>query len=170
MLKRDELIALCRREPEKMADLILSLEARIQELERRMKKNSKNSDKPLSSDGLKKPPQQNKRSKRKNGGQAGRPGKTLRYSDQPDRIVKHSPENCQGCGRTLAETAGVLICRRQEIEIPEKPIEVIAHQRLEKACPHCGQVNEGRWPAHLSGNVQYGRRIKAFRLYLMIYQ
>lgn len=153
-----------------MADLILSLEARIQELERRMKKHSKNSDKPPSSDGLKKPPQQNKRSKRKSGGQAGRPGKTLRYSDQPDRIVKHSPENCQGCGGTLAETAGVLICRRQEIEIPEKPIEVIEHQRLEKACPSCGAINEGRWPDHLKGNVQYGRRFKAFSLYLMIYQ
>ena len=170
MLNRDELIELCRQEPEKMADLILSLEARIAELERRTKKNSKNSDKPPSSDGLKKPPQQSNKSDRKAAGQQGRQGKTLRYSDQPDRIISHSAENCQECGQNLAEVEGLMIGHRQEIEIPEKPIEVIEHQRLEKACPNCGQVNQGQWPEHLKGNVQYGRRFKAFSLYLLIYQ
>ena len=153
-----------------MADLILSLEARIQELERRMNKNSKNSDKPPSSDGLKKPPQKKTGSDQKPGGQKGRQGKTLRYSDKPDRIIKHSAANCQECGQDLAEIEGLLIGRRQEIEIPQKPIEVIEHQRLEKACPNCGQINQGQWPDHLKGNVQYGRRFKAFSLYLMIYQ
>ena len=74
MLKREALIELCRQEPEKMADLILSLEARVQELERRLNKNSKNSDQPPSSDGLKKPPQKRQKSKRKTGGQKGRSG------------------------------------------------------------------------------------------------
>jgi len=153
-----------------MADLILSLEARIQELERRMNKNSKNSDKPPSSDGLKKPLQKKTGAEQKPGGQKGRQGKTLRYSDKPDRIIKHSADHCQGCGQDLVEIEGRLLCRRQEIEIPPKPIEVIEHQRLEKACPNCGAVNQGQWPDHLSGNVQYGRRFKAFSLYLMIYQ
>jgi transposase len=170
MMKRGELIELCRQEPEKMADLILSLEARIQELERRTKKNSKNSDQPPSSDGLKKPLQKNSKSKRKPGGQQGRPGKTLRYSEEPDRIISHSVESCQGCGQSLVEVEGLLICRRQEIEIPKKPIEVIEHQRVEKECPNCGQANQGQWPEHLTGNVQYGRRFKAFSLYLLIYQ
>lgn len=169
-MKRVELIELCRQEPEKMADLILSLEARIQELERRTKKNSKNSDQPPSSDGLKKPPQKNNKSKRKPGGQKGRQGKTLRYSEEPDRIISHSAKTCQGCGQSLVEVEGLLICRRQEIEIPQKPIEVIEHQRVEKACPNCGQANQGQWPEHLTGNVQYGRRFKAFSLYLLIYQ
>ena len=169
-MKRVELIELCRQEPEKMADLILSLEARIQELERRTKKNSKNSDQPPSSDGLKKPPQKSNKSKRKAGGQPGRKGKTLRYSDEPDRVINHSVEDCQGCGQSLDEVEGVMLCRRQEVELPEKPIEVIEHQRVEKACPNCEQANQGQWPEHLKGNVQYGRRFKAFSLYLLIYQ
>jgi transposase len=62
------------------------------------------------------------------------------------------------------------LSRRQEIEIPEKPIQIIEHQRLEKRCPCCGQRNQGQWPTHLTGNVQYGRRFKAFCLYLLNYQ
>jgi len=154
MMNRVELIELCRQEPEKMADLILSLAARIEELERRTKKNSKNSDQPPSSDGLKKPPQKKNKSKRKPGGQQGRVGKTLRYSDEPDRIIRHSAENCQGCGQSLVEVEGLMLCRRQEIEIPEKPIEVIEHQRLEKACPNWGQANQGQWPEHGTGHGQ----------------
>lgn len=169
-MERAELIELCCQEPEKMADLILSLEARIQELERRTKKNSKNSDQPPSSDGLKKPPRKNNKSDRKPGGQEGRQGKTLRYSEEPDRIISHSAENCQGCGQNLDEVEGLVLSRRQEIEIPEKPIEVIEHQRLEKQCPNCGKANQGQWPEHLKGNVQYGRRFKTFSLYLLIYQ
>ena len=42
MTRREELIELCRQEPEKMADLILALEARVSSLEQRLNKNSKN--------------------------------------------------------------------------------------------------------------------------------
>jgi hypothetical protein len=61
MLRRDELIGLCRQEPEKIVDLILALEASVTNPEKRLNWNSKNSDQPPSSDGLEKPPR--KRSK-----------------------------------------------------------------------------------------------------------
>ena len=170
MLRRDELLDLCWREPEKIVDLVLALEARVASLEERLNKNSKNSDKPPSSDGLSKPPRQQSRSKRKPGGQQGRTGKTLKFSDTPDKIIQHGPACCQDCGESLSEVAGTVLSRRQEIEIPEKPVEVIEHQRLEKQCPGCGQRQQGHWPAHLTGNVQYGRRFKAFCLYLLNYQ
>jgi transposase len=154
-----------------MADLILALEARVSSLEQRLNKNSKNSHQPPSSEGLKKPPRQSsKKSKRKPGGQKGHVGQTLKFSDNPDQIIQHGADQCQGCGESLVEVAGAVIARCQEIEIPEKPVQVIEHQRLEKSCPCCGQRNQGQWPAHLTGNVQYGRRFKALCLYLMVYQ
>ena len=170
MSRRDELLELCRREPEKVVDLILALEARVRNLEGRLNKNSKNSDKPPSSDGLSKPARQRRKSERQPGGQKGRCGQTLKFSDNPDEIIQHSPAYCQDCGASLADVAGTILSRRQEIEIPEKPIQIIEHQRLEKRCPCCGQQNQGQWPAHLTGNVQYGRRFKAFCLYLLNYQ
>lgn len=170
MSRREELLELCRREPEKIVDLLLALEAKVTSLEKRLNKNSQNSDKPPSSDGLRKPPRQRSKSKRKTGGQKGRSGKTLKFSDKPDKIIQHSRDYCQGCGERLTHVEGAVLSRRQEIEIPDKPIQIIEHQRLEKECPCCGQRNQGHWPADLTGNVQYGRRFKAFCLYLLNYQ
>jgi transposase len=170
MSRRDELLELCRREPEKVVDLLLALEAKVAGLERRLNKNSKNSDKPSSSDGLRKPPCKRSKSNRKAGGQKGHSGNTLKFSDDPDKIITHSVDHCQDCGANLVDVEGVVISRRQEIEIPEKPVEIIEHRRLEKECPCCGTRNQGRWPVHLTGNVQYGRRFKAFCLYLLNYQ
>ncbi|MCB0224049.1 MAG: IS66 family transposase [Anaerolineae bacterium] len=170
MSRRDELLELCRREPEKMVNLLLALEARVSKLEERLNKNSQNSDKPPSSEGLSKPPRQRSKSKRKSGGQKGRTGKTLKFSDKPDKIIEHGADYCQDCGERLTDVDGAVLSRRQEIEIVDKPIQVIEHQRLEKQCPCCGQRNQGQWPPHLTGNVQYGRRFKAFCLYLLNYQ
>lgn len=170
MTRREELLELCRREPEKVVDLILSLEARVAMLEGRVNQNSTNSDRPPSSDGLKKPGRKTSKSSRKAGGQKGRTGKTLKFSDTPDQVIQHGADHCQECGQSLSQVEGVVMSRRQEIEIPERPVQIIEHQRLEKCCPGCGSCNQGQWPAHLTGNVQYGRRFKAFCVYLMIYQ
>jgi transposase len=65
---------------------------------------------------------------------------------------------------------GAVIGQRQEIEIPQKPVEVIEHQRVQKSCPQCGCQNEGPWPEHIRGNIQYGRRFKAVCVYLLSQQ
>ena len=65
---------------EAQAVLIKQLEARIQELEQRLNKNSSNSSKSPSSDGLSKPPRTTslrENGKNKSGGQAGHKGETL---------------------------------------------------------------------------------------------
>jgi len=46
MTRRDELIELCQQEPEKVVDLLLALEAKVTNLEKRLNRNSKNSDQP----------------------------------------------------------------------------------------------------------------------------
>jgi transposase len=170
MSRRDELIDRCRREPEKVVDLLLALEAKVASLEARLNRTSKNSDKPPSSDGLKKQPRQRSKSKRKPGGQKGHRGTTLKFSDQPDHIIPYEPACCQACGGSLDRVEGAVVSRCQEVELPEKPVQIIEHQCLEKQCPGCGCRTRGQWPEYLSGNVQYGRRFKAFCTYLLNYQ
>ena len=170
MKRRNELIKQCQEEPEKVADLILALEARIKKLENSQKKNSQNSNKPPSSDGLRRKKIEKRKKGGKVGGQKGHKGKTLKFSEKPDKEVKHEKKRCEDCGRGLEKVEGKIISRRQEIEIVEKPVEIIEHQRLEKECPHCGKRNKGEWPIHLKGKVQYGRRFRGFCVYVLNYQ
>ena len=121
MTRRDKLIELCRREPEKVVDLLLALEAKVNNLETRLNRNSKNSDQPPSSEGLRRPPRKRTKSKRQTGGQAGRTGTTLKFSDNPDKIIRHSTDHCQECGENLDNVEGAVLSRRQEIEIPAPP-------------------------------------------------
>ena len=64
------------------------LKARVQELENRLAQNSRNSSKPPSSDGFKRPMTQSLREKtgRKPGGQPGHEGHTLKIVDNPQHI------------------------------------------------------------------------------------
>ncbi len=94
------------------ASLIATLQARVAELERRLGKDSSNSSRPPSSDGLGKPPARGQR--RRGGGRApgkqpGAPGAHLAQVPDPDEVVVHVPERCGGCGGdlTLAPVTGV---------------------------------------------------------------
>lgn len=79
-------------------------ERRVRQLEEQAAKDSHNSSKPPSSDGLNKPKPKSLRppSERPTGGQPGHPGQTLRMVAKPDRTVRHRVERCSGCGRSLA--------------------------------------------------------------------
>jgi hypothetical protein len=86
-LPRESLLALIKHQAERIALLErqnAELEARLEKLEAQLAKNSTNSSKPPSSDGLKKPKPKSRREKgkRKNGGQPGHEGKTLGYSNK----------------------------------------------------------------------------------------
>jgi transposase len=72
------------------------IDTRLQALEDRVVKNSKNSGKPPSSDGLNKPSPKSgrKRHGRKNGGQFGHPGQTLKAVEKPDYIEVHAINPC----------------------------------------------------------------------------
>ena len=84
------------------AALILTnkaLEARILELEEKLKMTSKNSSKPPSSDRFK--PNLRAKTEKKRGGQQGHKGSNLPLSENPDEIEYLRPENCTGCGSNL---------------------------------------------------------------------
>jgi len=74
--------------------------ARIAELEKRLNKNSSNSSKPPSSDGLSKPPRTTslrENGKRNSGGQKGHKGETLKQIESPDIVKKHAVFTCPDC-------------------------------------------------------------------------
>lgn len=152
---------------------VQALTARLTELEARLNKDSHNSHKPPSSDGLAKRPRPRslrKRSGKKSGGQPGHPGVTRALVDNPDQVLRHVPTHCAGCGRSLAAVPEGGQERRQVIEIPEPRPEVTEHQAVHKSCPACQTVTAGTFPAEVSQPVQYGPRTKAAAVYLQTYQ
>jgi len=139
---------------------------RVKELEARLAKNSSNSGKPPSSDGLKrKPKSERTRSGKKPGAQKGRMGRNLEQVENPDRIEVHAPLSCQGCGSSLNNVNGSCVAVRQVFDIPKPAVEVTEHQVEEKKCNCCGRVNRGIFPENINAPVQYGERVQALSLY-----
>lgn len=156
---------------------IAELEARVEELEQQLAQNSRNSSKPPSSDGPRKPekkpnPKSSRvKGQRKSGGQSGHQGTTLKRSQQIDRIeIIAAPESCT-CGESLQDVEGCLGEVRQVQDIPPIPhFEVTDHRLEEKTCPCCRRVNRSPFPEHVSAQVCYGPRIQALAAYCRIYQ
>ena len=192
MISYDQALAICRSDPESAARMLcelsrelealrkevsalkaenLTLRERVQTLEEQVAKDSHNSHKPPSSDGLAKPKPKSLRpkSQRPTGGQPGHPGHTLRIVEKPDRIVLHRVERCCGCGRSLAGQEPDGLEHRQVHDLPAARLEVTEHQAEVKTCP-CGCVNHAAFPPEAAAPVQYGPRVKSVGVYLGEYQ
>lgn len=145
--------------------------ARIKQLEERLKKDSHNSHKPPSSDGLqRKRHSLRRRSGKKSGGQEGHSGQTRALVQAADRISSHRPESCEQCGSDLQGREGQVVERRQVHDLPAIRLEVEEHQVQEVCCPQCQSVTRGRFPASVGAPVQYGSRVQAWAVYLNQYQ
>ena len=155
---------------EHLAQQVVFLQARVKELEMQLAKNSHNSNKPPSSDGLKKHTKSlRQKSERKVGGQKGHKGQTLKQVANPDRVVASSVENCSTCGQSLKETKVHAYEKRQVFDLPPIALEVTEYQAEIKTCPHCQSTNKASFPKEVGQAVQYGSRIKVRlrRIYLM---
>src|SRR5260221_7301744 len=96
---------------------VTALVARVQELEGRRAKDSHNSSKPPSSDGLaRKTRSLRQRSGKKPGGQIGHRGETLRLVAVPDAVVEHRPVVCAACQEALREDAPVVTRERRQVQ------------------------------------------------------
>src|SRR6266545_524839 len=147
-----------------------ALAARVAELERRLGKDSSNSSRPPSQDGLGKPPAPPRR--RRGGGRApgkqpGAPGAHLAQVGDPDEVVVHRPERCDGCGGdlTLAPVTGVEA--RQVFDLPQVRLWVCEHRAERRQCA-CGQLTAGVFPAAARAAACYGPGVRGLAGYLMV--
>jgi len=147
------------------------LEARLAKLERQLAKNSSNSSKPPSSDGLKKakPKSRREKGKRLTGGQPGHEGKTLKMVAVPDKLIVHPVEICSQCQADLSSLSAVSVVKRQVFDMPPMRLEVTEHQAEVKICPCCEQRNRAAFPEDVKAPVQYGANILAHAVYLKSY-
>ena len=148
---------------------IQKLEARVKELEDQISKNSKNSSKPPSTDVFFKPPKSlRKKTDRKQGGQKGHLGDTLKMTEHPDQVKSHKVANCERCNKKLHGQLADRIERRQVYDIPPLHIKIIEHQSEVKICS-CGCINKA-FPKGVDHPVAYGSNIKSLMVYLQNYQ
>ena len=189
-----EALELCLKNPQAAAARIVALEERVRSLEEKDRvretqlldlmsqvekltlqraKNSKNSSKPPSTDGFKKPKpnpkSRRKKTGRKSGGQKGHKGSTLQPSDTPDIVKDHRVTECECCKKSLADQAADEIIKRQVFDIPQAPVFVTEHRSEEKTCS-CGHLNKAGFPEGVNAPVQYGELIQAVAVYLNVYQ
>lgn len=151
----------------RLFDLLEALEKRVQELEQKVEKNSRNSSKPPSSDGLKRRPAQPRESTGKpKGGQPGHVGVTRTWTETPDRVMEVRPERGCECGRTLEGRPGRIGECRQQIEISTPRTEVTEYRQVIVACG-CGCEHRGVFPEGVTSHVSYGPNLKAYAVGLV---
>jgi transposase/uncharacterized coiled-coil protein SlyX len=155
-----------------LKELVALLQERVKALEDQLAKNSHNSSKPPSSDGLNKPAPRSlrRRGERKVGGQKGHPGHSLKMVENPDHTVVHPVDRCEKCGLSLTENEASNFEKRQVVDIPPVRLEVTEHKTEIKTCPRCGHVSRGQFPEEVRAPVQYGLCIRAIGVYLKDYQ
>lgn len=170
--QKDELIRMLWPLQQQVQDLMaqmLVMQNSLQQLEGRLALNSKNSSKPPSSDGLRKPAPKSLRAsgKKPNGGQQGHSGNTLRQSAHVDESIVHqAATHCSVChlelhDHTIAET-------RQVFELPTLAMRTVAHQQMRSSCT-CGASHLGAWPEGVNAPAQYGASVKAMAVHLNQY-
>jgi transposase len=146
---------------------VAALAAQVEELRRRLDKDSSTSSKPPSSDSpyKKKPRDRSLRgtSGRRPGKQPGAGSSTLRQSPDPGETVLCGPAACGCCGHGLeGEPVLGAVQKRQVFEAsPPPPPSVTEYQVAAKQCPECGEVSVGLAPAGVAGRAQYGPLVHA---------
>jgi transposase len=148
------------------------LAAQNAELRARLAKDSHNSGKPPSTDGLgRKTKSLRRRSGKKAGGQLGHRGETLHLVAQwatPDAVVEHRPAVCAQCQAPLDEAEVVVLRERRQVQdLPRVRLVVTEHQALHVRCPACQAVSVGTFPAEAPSRAQYGAHLRAFAVYLL---
>jgi transposase len=173
-----ETITIPLHEYEAMNTLIASLLAKVEkltaevaDLKARLNKNSKNSNKPPSSDGPRKGIAKSTRVKsgKPSGGQPGHEGVTKTFDPEPDTVVKlEPPKDCE-CGGDIVLQADCFTVRQVTDIIPIKVITTEYHAQ-DGICEKCGKTHKASFPKEAAATISYGDNIQAILTYLNAYQ
>ena len=155
---------------------IAEREKQIADLERQLagrRKNSTNSSKPPSSDGLAGPQRARGRkhkSKRKPGAQPGHPGhhRPLVPTAEVSVIEVLLPKQCGHCGRSLPQKPGQVTTegeprRHQVTEVPPVKAHVTEYQFPNVVCGDCGETTHAGLPEAIRGD--FGPQLTALIAY-----
>jgi transposase len=142
------------------------LEARVAELEQRLKRSSRNSSLPPSQDPPSAPPRpRGKRSGRGRGGQPGHEGRHRRLlpPEQVDEVVEHWPQRCRSCAHVFGELERVDAVepwRHQVAELPPIAVRVTEHRLHAVCCPGCATPTRAELPREVPRSA-FGPRLQA---------
>jgi transposase len=141
-------------------------ERKLKIAEEKLNQNSFNSHLPPSKDSRKVIKQALPKSNKKNGGQVGHKGNTLKMVSQPDKIVKIKPElSVCSCGKNLSELEETISGRRQVFDLPPQKFDVTEYQTIQIKCS-CGRCHVGNFPKHVQAPVQFGAGVQAASILL----
>ena len=156
---------------ESLAADVIGLKERNQQLESQQDKDSHNSHKPPSSDGLQRTTKsQRQKSRRPSGGQQNHKGTTLQKVEHPNFTVKHTIKKRCRCGTSLNRIKTDAFEKRQVFDIPVVTLQVTEHQSEIKTCPCCGTINTAVFPDGITKATQYGKNVKSLSTYVMQFQ
>lgn len=165
--ERDERIA-------QLEQVVIQLSEQVKALQEREAKDSHNSSLPPSSDRFtrqKKPKSLREKSGKASGGQAGHRGSTLQMRESPDVVIPlPAVLTCEHCQSDLSTIAPQTVERRQVIDVPKPRLETTEYQGEWKQCPHCQQLTAATFPAEAKASTQFGPRLGAIAVYLMVQQ
>ena len=164
-------IAALEEENRVLRELVATLVAENAELKARLSKNSKNSNKPPSSDGPQKGTVKNSRipSGKLTGGQTGHIGTTKPLTSVPDTIIELKPKTECECGGTIIiQTDNYTV--RQVTDIQPVKVVTVEYRANEGECEQCGRIQKANFPSDVAGTVSYGDNLQAIATYLTNYQ
>lgn len=158
-MERSEAELIVAESPRLAVELLLRLDAlsaqnavlveRVDELERRVRRSSRSSHQPPSSDGPSVARRQSSRepSGRAGGGQPGHEGHTRELVADPDEVVEHDPFGCRGCGAPLNTSDRVGAAERRQVwEVPQPRATVVEHRLHACRCRRCGRRTRATLP------------------------
>ena len=146
------------------AETIAEQAATIAKLLEQKNKNSNNSSKPPSSDGLGKKPRSRslkESSGKKAGGQEGHNGASFIVTDNPDHIEKHLPLRCACCPNREACAAAAKVIETRYVVDCTVQTKTTAHDCCEVVCPLTGTQEIGVFPKDVSAHMQYGNNLQS---------
>ena len=152
----------------KLEARIAELEGELRSIKARLGLDSTTSNQPPSKDLPWKPKSERQKSERSSGGQPGHPGKTLKFSDEPDEIQPLPLTGECGCGHPWETVDVTHHLARQVHDLPELRLHITEYQAEVKICPQCGCQGQASFPGHVPGQVQYGPQLHALTTYLNV--